>query len=309
MDRQTRSIAGIALVLVAGLAVGGGVLFVNQDQGAVDPGTKAPLTKTQLKYRLIDRFGPLAYCDPDSYPVAVEGGEARNAKSWWQTTDRDGEQVTTIRAHLGLGGGDLTDQSVLRVYREYKVLSAGIPLFQSAGDRYRFSLRTGAGKGEETSIAGSIELNGKITVQKQERTTDPGCPICLGGDARIDTPAGPIRVAELREGMPAWTVDAAGHRVAGAVVRTIRRAIRASHPMIRLALADGRTVTASPGHPTLQGRLFAFLAAGDFVDGARIASITVTSSTEPFTYDVLMNGPTGAYWADGVLIGSTLARR
>src|ERR1700716_1229326 len=28
------------------------------------------LTQAKLKYRIVDRFGPLAFCDPDYYPVA-----------------------------------------------------------------------------------------------------------------------------------------------------------------------------------------------------------------------------------------------
>jgi hypothetical protein len=41
-------------------------------------------------------------------------------------------------------------------------------------------------------------------------------------------------------------------------------------------------------------------------DGATIASIGWTPSTAPATYDILPAGPTGTYWANGILVGSTL---
>jgi len=41
-------------------------------------------------------------------------------------------------------------------------------------------------------------------------------------------------------------------------------------------------------------------------DGATIASIGWVQSTAPATYDLLPAGTTGDYWANGILIGSTL---
>jgi hypothetical protein len=48
------------------------------------------------------------------------------------------------------------------------------------------------------------------------------------------------------------------------------------------------------------------LRAGDRLDGSRIRVVT-EAGYSGFTYDLLPSGPTGEYFADGVLLGSTLA--
>jgi len=45
---------------------------------------------------------------------------------------------------------------------------------------------------------------------------------------------------------------------------------------------------------------------GDRVDGATVVAATTVRLTDGGTYDLLPSGPTGTYWADGVLLGSTL---
>ena len=85
-----------------------------------------------------------------------------------------------------------------------------------------------------------------------------------------------------------------------------RRALRTSGELLRIALADGRTVVVSPGHPTASGRLVGELVVGDPLDGSNIEAITAVAY-DGFTYDLLPSGPTHTYFADGVLLGSTLA--
>jgi hypothetical protein len=114
-------------------------------------------------------------------------------------------------------------------------------------------------------------------------------------------------VTELQPGMLVWTIDA-GRRVAApiAVVRHTRAPL--GHRVIRVVLADGRAVVASPGHPTGDGRLVGELRPGDLLDGSRI----VTADLLPYTgdtWDLLPLSSTGEYWADGVLLGSTLFER
>jgi hypothetical protein len=48
------------------------------------------------------------------------------------------------------------------------------------------------------------------------------------------------------------------------------------------------------------------LQAGDFLDGARILSVERVLYTGMVTYDILPAGDTGAYWANGILLASTL---
>jgi hypothetical protein len=79
-----------------------------------------------------------------------------------------------------------------------------------------------------------------------------------------------------------------------------------THQMTRLRLDDGREVFASPGHPTADGRTLAQLQPGDALDGARVLSAKRIRYTDGYTYDILPSGSTGAYWANGILLGSTL---
>jgi len=65
-------------------------------------------------------------------------------------------------------------------------------------------------------------------------------------------------------------------------------------------------VTASAGHPTADGRKVGELRAGDRLDGARVVAAMMVHLDDGATYDLLPSGPTGTYWADGVLLGSTL---
>jgi hypothetical protein len=86
-----------------------------------------------------------------------------------------------------------------------------------------------------------------------------------------------------------------------------RQPVTGVHRVVELRLAHGATLRISPRHPTADGRHFADLAAGDIVDGVRVTSAGLVDYHEPFTYDILPDSDSGAYFAGGVLIGSTLA--
>ena len=72
----------------------------------------------------------------------------------------------------------------------------------------------------------------------------------------------------------------------------------------RLELPDGEVEPICAA----DGRYLRQLNAGQPYDGATITSIAWVLSTAPATYDLLPAGPTGAYWANGILVGSTLKR-
>jgi hypothetical protein len=131
--------------------------------------------------------------------------------------------------------------------------------------------------------------------------------ICLAAADRIDTPTGPVPVSQLRVGMIVWTLDAASHRVGAPVLQVRHRAAPPGHEVLRLALADGRSVEASPGHPTADGRLLGDLRQGDLLDGSAVTAVQRVSYVGD-TWDLLPAGATGFYWADRVLLGSTLGR-
>jgi hypothetical protein len=131
-------------------------------------------------------------------------------------------------------------------------------------------------------------------------------PICLAADAKIATPSGDIRVRDLAEGMPVWTLDATGRKVAATVLRTSSVPAPAGHVMSRITLEDGRTIAASPGHPTCGPPRLGDLAQGDAFDRSRVKRADRVPYGGAQTFDLLPDGDTGCYWADGVLVGSTL---
>jgi len=77
--------------------------------------------------------------------------------------------------------------------------------------------------------------------------------------------------------------------------------------MVSLRLADGRALLASPGHRTADGRQLGDLAIGEKLDGSTITTWELVPYGGDRTYDLLPGGPTGTYWADGILLSSTLA--
>jgi hypothetical protein len=131
------------------------------------------------------------------------------------------------------------------------------------------------------------------------------CPICLASETMIEAPDGPMNVKDIREGTIVWTIDAAGDKVAGEVLAVSRMLAPASHRVVRLVLSDGREARVSPQHPTIDGRHIGDLKAGDTYDGALVRSAELEAYGDDATYDLLPDG-IGVYWANGILMGSTL---
>lgn len=272
--------------------------------GSVSSSADVELSATQLRYRLLDRF-TLFWCDPDYYPIARDD-EQKLALERFPAIAQETEEFQAILEHLGLAGrAEFTDAEKLAIYREHKKLAAVtlLPLLPP-GSGYDFRLRATEGNGVN-EVSGSIDRFGRIAVRSRTLTVAT-CPICLDGETRISTPAGAVAVRTLRAGTIVWTLDPAGRRVAAPVLRTVRVATPPGHRLVDLRLSDGRRVLASPGHPTADGRRLADLAPGDTLAGARVLSAERVAAG-PATYDLLPAGGTGAYWADGVLLGSTLA--
>lgn len=133
------------------------------------------------------------------------------------------------------------------------------------------------------------------------------CPICLAINTLIDTPTGAVPVQQLQAGDPIWTVSKSGERTAGVVAKISKTLVLPGHTMIKLALDDGRTVFVSSGHPTADRRTVADLVVGDTYNGARVVATSKVPYGSASTYDILPSGSTGFYWANGILLGSTLS--
>jgi hypothetical protein len=76
--------------------------------------------------------------------------------------------------------------------------------------------------------------------------------------------------------------------------------------MVHIILDDKRELYVSPNHPTADYRLFVNLLAGDTLDGSKIKSAELVLYNGTYTYDILPSSQTGFYWADGILVKSTL---
>ena len=270
------------------------------------PTSVVPLTPTELKYALFARFGDTFYCDPDFYPIAHRD-EMELALERFPDIQKETEKFQAMLRHLNLTSvNNFSDDQKLMVYREYKRLNS--ILLEPAGGQFNFSLRISENKDEEgkgKAIEGSISSSGAIKVTREEQTFLT-CPICLSEGTLIDTPNGPIPVEMLHIGASIWTMDGAGNRVLAEVLQASRTPAPASHQVVHVVLADGREVYASAGHPTVDGRALGDIAVGDELDGARVKSADLIAYTHEYTYDILPSGPTGQYWANGILLGSTL---
>jgi hypothetical protein len=267
------------------------------------PTLPAGLGPTELKYRVLARFPNLFFCDPDFYPIARED-EGVLARRRFPELQANREAFDAILAHTGLSATvNFTDEQILLIYREHKKLNA--VQLALAENGYEFQLLVSDGEPQGAIVQGFIDGAGAITSEEQTAAI-VACPICLAAGTRIDTPGGAVDVANLQPGMWVWTVGADGARVAAPILDVVRVEVPSTHQVVHLRLSDGRELWASPGHPTADGRQLGDLRAGDLLDGAAITHLERVPYPGAATYDLLPAGATGVYWADGILVGSTL---
>lgn len=202
----------------------------------------------------------------------------------------------------GQRDGPLLVQKILQdnvqglAFREY-------PLATNTG--YQMTLHVG----DVVSNGCTVELtlvkieNNTATFLKKEHH-DRICPICLSENTVIDTPNGQTSVQDLKPGMIVFTQDSLGHKQASTILKTGRTLSPPDHKMVHVVLYDGRKLDVSQNHPTSDGRFFGDLHAGDLLDGSKIASVDLEPYNGTYTYDILPDGKTGFYWADGSLLAA-----
>ena len=261
------------------------------------------LSPTELKYAVLNQFPDFFFCDPDFYPVARED-EMTLAVQRFPELQANQEEFQSILNQNGLAAAtSFTDDQKLLIYREHKKLNA--VYFESDGDQFKFQIQTGSEGQQGEIITGTIDGNGSIAIQERNPGF-PMCPICLAAGTLIETPRGAIRVDELRVGDQVWTMNEAGERVPAVILRAGSVRVPVTHQVIHFVLSDGRELWASPGHPTSDGRRLADLKSGDILDGASITLVQYLRYQGTATFDILPSGDTGFYWANGILLGSTL---
>lgn len=264
----------------------------------------SPLAVPQLKFAVMDAVGKPVFCDPDFYPVGRP--EMPTALAQYPTIKGDTETYSAIVAHEHLPSSELTDDQKLTVYRAWKLLRA-VDLV-AAGNQYTFQYRVQSKTGSAAyeMVGGGVLVDGMVTISSRAAAGPPNCPICLAASVLIATPDGPLRVTEIRVGMVVWTQAAGGSRVAAPVLEVGSMEAPQGHMVVHLVLADGREVQVSPGHKTADGRAVGSLRVGDSLDGSTVTVWELVPYTGGKTYDLLPAGATGRYWANGILLSSTL---
>lgn len=185
-------------------------------------------------------------------------------------------------------------------YREYPVaMDNGSPITLYIGN----SVSNGC---TITMTLVSIDFQNKRAAFDKKTDFNRPCPICLSEGTLIDTPNGQIKVEQLRIGDLIWTTNILGKRVSSFVIAASRTQAPADHKVVHVILNDGRELFVSPLHPTADGRLIGKLAKGETLDGSIIISAEKIPYAYKFTYDILPAGATSAYWANGILMGSTI---
>ncbi|MBA3468450.1 MAG: Hint domain-containing protein [Herpetosiphonaceae bacterium] len=272
-----------------------------------------PLGKIALSYRLRDfltsgrGMAAVDWCDYEYYPLHHMAGFEERAQSAIQDmalSDPAGLQI--IQQTTGL----ITDITTLNITQTlalyYQIRSTdSIYLHDYIDERYQFTAHIKNDIDQTIRVEGTITNLGAIEIQSQEPEYVM-CPTCLAANTLIATPGGAVPVQQLRAGDIVWTATPDGTWIAAPILRVSRSAVPPQHQVARVTLSDGRRVTASLRHPTSDGRLFAELNVGEQLDGGTISRIEQADYAHGWTYDLLPEGATGWYWADGVLLASTL---
>ena len=264
--------------------------------GAAPTSSGSPRSETDVRLRVLDALhGAVSFCGP---PVAIAPTPA-TIRDEFRSFKRQRALYRAVLAHEGFKGGHLSTaemQRALEVFHQIESIR-----LRRAGDTYAFTAYTSGGAYDHL-VSGSVDASGGVTVQ--HRTIGrQNCPICLARSVVIATPRGPVSVTRIHDGMIVWSTDRHGHRIRATVLRTRHR--RASGELLRITLADGHSVAVSPGHPTANGEAVGSLGVGDRLAGSSITSIAWVSY-DGVTYDLLPSGSTHTYFADGVLLGTTL---
>lgn len=300
MDRRALSLL-LLLLLGLGIAACGGP----SPAPSPEPTARRTFSEPELKYVLLDQVGPISYCDPDVWPVARQLPGAEVAARVADLRAADPSTYAVIVHRLGVGQGPLSPQAERSVYAELKRLQVLRVTPAPAGLGFDYTVAGDAPRNGAQRVRGTITVTGVIAVHDRVPNT-VGCPKCLAMGTSISTPAGPMAVERLSTGDVVWTLDGAGSRVAAPLVLVAAIAAPHGHRVVHLVLADGREVTASPGHPLADGRPIGSLRPGAPLDGSTVRSAVSEPYRAARTYDILPAGLTGVYLAGGILLASTL---
>jgi len=156
------------------------------------------------------------------------------------------------------------------------------------------------------TVLSVMMLNQKLNLSTANAQSNLA-PNCLSNHTSISTPEGNVPASDLRTGMVIYTLDKAGNKVTEPIELVMKLSGSEGYELRRLVLSDGRELEISGTHPTAGYGRIADLSPGDVLDGSTVVSIEGVRHDGSFVYDLLPAGDTGFYWANGVLVGSTLS--
>jgi hypothetical protein len=157
------------------------------------------------------------------------------------------------------------------------------------------------------TIPGPVGPSLPTCTEPNELGTCPtGCRTCkcASPNTPIATPTGERAISELQIGDLVYSVER--EAVVAVPIVALHREPAFGHAVPRLLLDNGRALDVSAGHPTADGRVLGEVSANDPLGDVRITSVVYVAYPYAFTYDILPASSTGAYYAAGALIGSTL---
>jgi hypothetical protein len=132
------------------------------------------------------------------------------------------------------------------------------------------------------------------------------CGKCLPAGTLISCPRGEVEISKLKSGDSIYTSNEKKEKISTIIQATDSVSITRTHKMIKFILEDGRILLASAEHPSADYFPLDYLKIGDKLDGSVIIYKKAAACIYSKTYDILPVGKTGTYWANGILIGSTL---
>jgi len=120
----------------------------------------------------------------------------------------------------------------------------------------------------------------------------------------VATPFGERPISKIRPGDLVYSVSALG--IVAVPVKSVNANPVSGHFVTRIRLANGSVLEISAMHPTADHGTLGALTPGTKLDGVNVLSVELIPYRHSHTYDILPDSDTGAYFAGGVLIGSTL---